>query len=74
MKNILFLTDYSKHSKYSYQYALRIAQHFNSTINFGHVFLPVSPIVVTEEAEDLPYVEIFIDQEYEEETETLKEI
>lgn len=72
MKNILFLTDYSKHSKYSYQYALRIAQHFNSTINFGHVFLPVSPIVVTEEAEDLPYVEIFIDQEYEEETETLK--
>jgi len=44
MKKILFLTDYGEHAKYIYQYALRIGQHFNASIHFGHIMsVPTYP-------------------------------
>lgn len=76
MKNILFLTDYSTHSKYSFQYALRIAQHFGATINFGHVFHVPAPIILDDDiGGNTMYqdrMEDYVDGQYEEETEKLK--
>lgn len=76
MKNILFLTDYSVHSKYSFQYALRITQHFDAIINFGHVFYVAAPIVLDDDiGGNTMYsdnMEQYVEYQYEKETEQLK--
>jgi len=76
MKNILFLTDYSVHSKYHYQYALKIAQHFNATIHFGHISLSVTSVLLEDEMDGsimfARNLENYVEIEYEEETEKLK--
>ena len=49
MKKILFLVDYSEQSKYAFQYAFRIAQHFEADIHFAHIFRLQTPMTLGED-------------------------
>lgn len=77
MKNILFLTDYAEHTKYTYQYALRIGQHFNAIIHFGHIFPLPSPSILEDDFGADVAVDSEIDKhleaQFDIETEKLKE-
>lgn len=46
MKNILFSSNLEDYSKYIYQYALQIGQHFNATIHFAHIFEAPTPALL----------------------------
>ena len=76
MKNILFLTDYGEHAKYIYQYALRIGQHFNASIHFGHIMsVPTYPTLEDDFGVNTMYSEMLdsmTDERFDEETEKLK--
>lgn len=77
MKNILFLTDYAEHTKYIYQYALRIGQHFNATIHFGHIFPLPSPSVLEDDYGSNiildPVLDNYLEAQFDLQTEKLKD-
>ena len=43
MKNILYLTDYSRYSQQVFRYALELAHHFKASVTLAHVYAPLMP-------------------------------
>ena len=77
MKKILFLVEYNEYSQFAFQYALRIAQHFEADIHFAHIFKVQTPLTVGEDfiTQEPLYVENaeeFVEEQYELEIERLK--